>query len=126
MCAVLVSWFYRSKTRTFKEGYSEESPPLEDFEFWLKMALDFGHQYLSPPVYHYGLEYSNYTIRMNLINLLVPRMMRRSGMEPRELLHRGKSNRISDYMGYYTTETRGLVEDRWSKDLELTNYKFGD
>lgn len=125
MFDVLVSWFYRSRVETYSVGYMEKSAPTLQFEIWLKTILKGGHEYLDRRPYHHGIIDSSIVIDFVDLNYGIHGLMIRCGMPPVSLGHRGKSNRLN-YTEYYTTEARQLVEQRWSKDLALTGYKFGD
>lgn len=80
-------------------------------------------QYLS--FFEGGRQLVDYIGRFETLEKDYKKICKIIGIKPLKLLHKNKSKRRL-YQKYYDKETIKLVAQRYKKDLELFNYKFGN
>lgn len=119
MFDVLVSWFHRSR-----RGQSFKVTPYQEFDEWLKIILEGGHEFLDKDPYHFGYETSNFVIPYDALDDMFPFLCRVVGIEPPRLARIGASLRVKDYRRYYTAESIRLVEHRWGPEQHRLGYSF--
>ena len=119
MFDIIVSWYHNC------------NPPHAvrmDFEKFCRDACaeDSSQRYFQTPVYHYGLLYCNFIVRYETLQLGMDALAHRIRVAPVQLDTIGRSTKRKPYQEYYTPELREMVEARFAKDLELTNYQWED